>query len=398
MSQKTRVLLIAFSDSIHTARWITQLNRSRFDIHLFPSVPFCDVHPSLKNITVHQILQNNKTADPQITILQPPLFNFVQNLVGTRLARKLLTRSRSAVQQKSLLNLIRKWKPQIIHTMETQRAGYLMNMIFEKLTFKPIWIHSTWGIDLHYFQNQAAHRSQIQSLLNNISLLITEGERDILLARELGYTGKTAIIPSVGGGFDFMELEALSQLVQPSQRKKILLKGYEGDERLASKALAALRSIGPSLIGYEVIVYSCHESLLPVISEIQQKKEFAVTSYRELSHHQLLQLTCNARISVTNNLSDGVPNTMLEAMALGTFPVQSNTAITEGWIQDGYNGLLTDPRDTNNIAIAIQKALQNDRLVDEASVYNKALVRERLDYNMMKRTIEGIYDGAARYN
>jgi glycosyltransferase involved in cell wall biosynthesis len=149
------------------------------------------------------------------------------------------------------------------------------------------------------------------------------------------------------------------------------------------------------LTGYEVIVYSCSSKLLPIISDIQRQNEFQISYYADMAHDDLLEKTCSARISITNNLSDGVPNTMLEAMALGAFPIQSNTAITEGWIEDGKNGLLTNPRDINQIAEAISKALTDDRLVDDAAVLNGRLVREKLNFNTIKTQIEDLYKTAS---
>ncbi len=82
---------------------------------------------------------------------------------------------------------------------------------------------------------------------------------------------------------------------------------------------------------------------------------------------------------------------MLEAMAFGSFPIQSNTAITEGWIDDGLNGILTVPTDENNIADAITRALSEDLLVDKAATHNKILVRRKLDGEMIGKQIDSIY-------
>jgi glycosyltransferase involved in cell wall biosynthesis len=368
-----------------------QVDRSKFDVHFFASAPFRDIHPSISDLTFYQSGAENFIGGREIVFFNtsPPLI-FLKNLIGTRLTERVIRKiGYAGFQKKALKKTIQKVRPHIIHTMETQHAGYLMSKAFHAGSYA--WIHSTWGIDLHYYSKITSHRQQIQILLSKISFLITEGKRDITLAVEMGYNGKTAIIPSVGGAFDFNLLDSLSQHISPSKRKKILLKGYEGFERSAAMALAALRRIREQLSGFEVIVYSCNESLLPLINEIQKQNEFKISSSRELSHYELLQLTSAARISITNNLSDGVPNTMLEAMAFGTFPIQSDTAITDEWIKDGFNGILTNPRDPNNIAAAIQKALRDDQLVDEAAIYNEALIRKRLDESVIRPEIENIY-------
>ena len=315
----------------------------------------------------------------------------VEKIIGANYARKILMLFRN-VQNAALLNVIKTIQPDIIHTMETQKAGYLGSEAGHH--FKKKWIHSTWGVDLHYFQNFTEHKDKLIRLFSKIDVLVSEGVRDIDIAKNLGYKGKWIVIPSVGGGFDFTLFDSVDSKIPPSSRKKILLKGYEGNERLASNALAALRSIKEKLGDYEVIIYSCGKNLRPIIDVILQKKEFSLKIVEHLKYSEILKLVAESRVSITNNLSDGVPNTMLEAMALGAFPIQSNTAITDGWIEGGKNGFLTIPTDVANIANAIVNTLNDDQLVDNAAIFNKILVRQKLDRNVISKQIDEVYHTA----
>jgi len=47
------ILFVAMSGSIHTARWINQLEGHGWDIHLFPSLDQGVVHPELRAARVH---------------------------------------------------------------------------------------------------------------------------------------------------------------------------------------------------------------------------------------------------------------------------------------------------------------------------------------------------------
>ena len=61
-----RILIVAVSDSIHTARWIAQISDQGWDIHLFPSKDLGYIHPDMKNITVHHSIyhiRRNKCSD-----------------------------------------------------------------------------------------------------------------------------------------------------------------------------------------------------------------------------------------------------------------------------------------------------------------------------------------------
>jgi hypothetical protein len=51
--ERMKLLIVAMSESIHTARWLSQLSDQGWDIHLFPSIDCGIVHPEILNITVH---------------------------------------------------------------------------------------------------------------------------------------------------------------------------------------------------------------------------------------------------------------------------------------------------------------------------------------------------------
>lgn len=366
------------------------MDRQKYDVHLYPSVPFRDINSKFSNITIWQSGSSKNDNLKQIVFRNPSyLYGLFERLFGKSLGSKMVNRL-PLWRQQSLIRAINMISPDIIHSMETQKSGYLLSKI--RSHFKTKWIHSNWGIDLHYFYQFPEHKKKLDKLISQIDVFIAEGERDIAIARSLGFKGKTMIIPSVGGSLDFDLFNSLDSNIMPSERRKIILKGYEGDERLASNVLQALRKLKSKLTEYEVIVYSCSHKLMPIIETIQDKNEFSLKVLKHVEYQELLKIATQSRISITNNLSDGVPNTMLEAMALGSFPIQSNTAITEGWIDNGKNGLLTDPQDVEQIACAISKALQNDELVNSAALFNKDLVRNQLNKEKIVKKIEEIYN------
>lgn len=394
MQNRLRVLIIAFPHSIHTARWIKQLDPKEFDTVVFPSLAFRPIHEDLKNVTLVQLEPPVTEQSQNIKFKWAlPGLKLLHKLVGDTLFKKVLTKiGILKLQRRALKKIIHEFKPDLIHTMESQQAGYMYSDLPPVNGFR--WIHSTWGIDLHFFQDNAEHKPKLQKMLQHLNLLVVEGDRDREIAERLGYKGSTSIIPSVGGGFDFSAWKKLPHQTKPSSRKKIIVKGYEGEERLASTALEALRSIATELKGFEVVLYSCGKKLLPLANSIQNKKEFNLTVCDDLDYNSFLKLVCESRISITNNLSDGVPNTMLEAMASGTFPIQSNTAITCGWIEDGFNGLITEPRNIQQIAESIKKSLLDDELVDKAADHNRRLVREKLDISVLKNRIKQLYQAS----
>jgi glycosyltransferase involved in cell wall biosynthesis len=112
---------------------------------------------------------------------------------------------------------------------------------------------------------------------------------------------------------------------------------------------------------------------------------------------EILRLMGNARISLGIGLTDGSPISLLEAMIMGAFPIQSDTISTAEWIQDGQNGLLVPAEEPEVIAKAIQRALTDDELVDRAGVINSKIADERLDEAVIRPRMIEAYKRAAAH-
>jgi glycosyltransferase involved in cell wall biosynthesis len=99
------------------------------------------------------------------------------------------------------------------------------------------------------------------------------------------------------------------------------------------------------------------------------------------SRSQMAHLFRQARIAVSPTTHDGTPNTLLEAMACGCFPVAGDLEPLREWITPGENGLLVDPTQPQSLAQAILAALDNPALCARARLANLALIAQRADYS-----------------
>lgn len=110
----------------------------------------------------------------------------------------------------------------------------------------------------------------------------------------------------------------------------------------------------------------------------------------------LFRLAC---VTVSPSDFDGTPNTLLEAMACGCFPIAGNIESLREWITDGANGMLCDQSSPQSLANAVVRALQDDDLRSRAAVANQKLIGERADYQQVMTKAEGFYKdvvGASR--
>jgi len=160
-----KLLVVAMSESIHTSRWINQVADQGWKIHLFPSVDNGNLHPEMKNITVyHSIYACQKEKDISVKLRGLPLF---YNPFAI-LARKTLSKFFPIYRAVQLGRLIDRIKPDIIHSLEIQHAGYLLfeSRKFAKNQF-PVSIVTNWGSDIYLFGQLAEHEPKIRAVLES---------------------------------------------------------------------------------------------------------------------------------------------------------------------------------------------------------------------------------------
>src|SRR5205085_7992579 len=106
---------------------------------------------------------------------------------------------------------------------------------------------------------------------------------------------------------------------------------------------------------------------------------------------EMSALLRRAVISVSPSTHDGTPNTLLEAMACGCFPVAGDIPSIREWIRHGVNGLLCDPTSPDSVAREILCALGNKGLRERARAMNRGLVDRLADYDRVMPRVESFY-------
>ncbi len=93
----------------------------------------------------------------------------------------------------------------------------------------------------------------------------------------------------------------------------------------------------------------------------------------------MAQLFRRAMVAVSPSEHDGTPNTLLEAMACGCFPVAGDIESVREWLVDGENALLVNPADPQVLAAAIIRAL-DDAGLRRSRETQQTLVAERAEH------------------
>lgn len=383
-----KILFVAFSESIHTARWLSLIADQEWELVLFPSIDQGITNADLSNVTVcHTVYSDRSNASVRYSGL------YIPNCSIEFVCRRLIEKRRPDHRINALVKKIKEFRPDIIHSLEFQAGGYLTLEAKKRYGpgFPP-WIATNWGSDIFLFGRLEAHRGKVKEVLRESDYYSCECVRDVGLAEDLGFNGKLLpIIPNTGG-FDLDQIESFQSGVRPSQRRLILLKGYQG---WAGRALVGLRALAlcqEALQDYQIAVYGVLSDDVKIAAELlEQELGVPVIVIPHSAHDEILKLFGRARIYLGLSISDAISTSLLEAMAMGAFPIQSNTACADEWITDGISGLVVPPEDPQIVAEAIRKALCNDALVDEAAQINQWTVKDRLDQRKIKDQVVRMY-------
>ena len=117
--------------------------------------------------------------------------------------------------------------------------------------------------------------------------------------------------------------------------------------------------------------------------------DHAVQLNPPLSHEQMGEVFRGAQIVVSPSVHDGTPNSLIEGMACGCFPVAGDLESIREWITHGQNGLLVDPNNPQAIADAILIALEREDLRREAAGLKANMISAKAEYGRtMERVVE----------
>jgi glycosyltransferase involved in cell wall biosynthesis len=222
---------------------------------------------------------------------------------------------------------------------------------------------------------------------------MAECQRDIAIARSLGFLGQVFAPTPASGGTDFSTLPALADLAPPSRRNEILIKGYHGWAGRGLHILSAIHLAAPALRKYKIRVILAGEASAEMIQEIRRHDglDIELSGYVD-THAEAMERLARARFVIGMGVSDGISTTLLEAMSLGVFPIQGDTSCACEWVRPGIDAFLLSPHDVRGLADAITRAATDDKLVNAAAITNRATVEQRWDVNRNARFARECYE------
>jgi glycosyltransferase involved in cell wall biosynthesis len=391
-----RILFVADGRSPIALNWIRYFIAAGHEVHLASSFP-CQAEPGLASFTVVPVAMSEikeASSDSSTGGRDRLLRRFLPVRLRTRIRQWLgpLTLPRAAQR---LGDMIQSIQPELVHAMRIPYEGMLAALAM-KDTNLPLLI-SVWGNDFTLHANSTPlMRRYTRLALRRATALHTDCQRDQQLAQAWGFDpAKLAIVLPGGGG---IQMNVFHPDLESADEKTPLVLNPRG-LRAYVRTDTIFRAIKLVHAQRPQVRFACtgmagQSEALRWIDELGL--DGAVELLSPLSRDQMADLFRQAQVMLSITIHDGTPNTLLEGLASGCFPIAGDIESIREWITPGANGLLVDPGDPQALAEAIMQALDQPELRSRARESNLKLVRERAEYGGVMRQAEAFYQSLVK--
>lgn len=430
-ADRPRILFIASPATSHTHSWIDLLQEADFNVRLFclaageppqdwpvrcyltaPGIPRGDgpnrrtVFPPPSNSPYYAVYLYRAALGVGNLIPKRGLGAVLSSAAAT-LDRVYAKRYPSNLED-ALARVIRGWRPDIIHTLGFEAASYLYLRTRKRYGLAGIgrWVaQARGGPDLALNRHSPEYLPRIEEVFATCDHFIADNQQNYDYALAAGLDPAKMADPGMGvvsgpGGLDLESLRARWTL-PPSQRERIVVwpKAYEINSAKAMPVFEAILKVWDRIqpCRIEMLwmtqpeVQIWYEKLFP--EEIKRN----CPAHLRLSREETLGHLAKARVMMAPSLADGIPNTMMEAMALGAAPMVSPLDTIVPVVREAEHVLFARNLYPDEIAAALVRLMTDDALVDRLAANNLVRIRELADRKAVRaRAIAYYQEVAAR--
>ena len=379
-----KILFVADGRSPISQNWIRHFAERGDDVYL-ASTFACDVDFPLKRLEFTPVAfsavkkQTSRPGSGSSRTLG--LRTLIRQWIGP------LTISRSA---RKLRAFIQEVQPDIVHALRVPYEGMLAASALDGMTSRPPFLVSIWGNDFTLHAPSTPLMSYyMRKTMNAVHALHADCERDLRLAQTWGLSvdKPTLVAPGNGGIRSDVFYPPLKPVTNPIIINPRGFRSYVKNEAFFKAIPLALAKRSDARF-----IFSSMQGEPQALQWIKELKiEHAVQLNPPLSHAQMGDVFRGAQVVVSPSIHDGTPNSLLEGMACGCFPIAGDLESIREWITPGQNGLLVDPNNPQSIADAILIALEREDLRREAAGLNAKIISARGEYTQNMKLVDEFY-------
>ncbi len=287
--------------------------------------------------------------------------------------------------------LVRKLKPDIVHTHYATSGG-LTGLV---CNFHPTVV-TVHGSDLAMGIKSRVWRPLLKAIFNHADCVnvVSQGLKDMVLT--LGIAPEKIKVLTLGVDtekFSFVQ----KALIAPNRTLKLvctrsLEKVYDHPTIIRSLAILKKKNIDFHM------TFIGDGTLMNQLKEQVKKKQLSdqVIFSGKVDNNKLPKILSEYDIYLSSSLRDGTSICLLEAMAVGLFPIVSKIKANTSWLKDGVNGLMFEVGDSSHLADLITQLSNNSQFFSAAIRCNCQKVVEQGNRQSNMKCLEKAYEELKR--
>ena len=390
-----RLLFVADGRSPTALSWLGYWIEAGHETHLVSTFP-CDPPPGLASFHIIPAafggMAGGQGRNPGGSA---PRRGWVGHFRGLlRPLRYVLGPLSLAPHQRRFLRLVDEIRPELVHALRIPFEGMLASVTPPGIPL----VVSIWGNDLTlHARGSFLMAGLTRRTLRRADGLMADARRDIRLGGEWGFApGKPGLVVPGAGGIRIEEIEAGagSEALPEELPDAPIVFNPRGQRPGSLRQDVFFQSIPLVLEKVPQALFLCPN----LAGDLEAEHWVDALGIRpntklwpRLGRGKMLRLFKQAQVFVSPSIHDGTPNSLLEAMACGCFPVVGDIESMQEWVTPGVNGLLVDATSARLLADGIIAALENPALRARAKKENARIIAGRAAYGRCMAMAEAFY-------
>lgn len=254
---------------------------------------------------------------------------------------------------------------QQIEIVHAHMAAYPMVAAFMSslITHKP-YIVSCQGSDVRISSRKFLHRIfRIPFLHHARKIATVSNEMAEILKQKFGIPECHIVV--VGTGYDeeiVAELKNANSHAEIRRGMHIINVAYMRPEKNHRILLESFATLTGSIKGVRLSLVGDGPLREELEKFCKQQGIHDVEFLGELPYREVLKQVANSDIFILTSLEEGMPNAIIEALALGKPVIATAVGGIPEVVKDGVNGILVPPKSTEHIAKALERLLSDSEL------------------------------------
>jgi glycosyltransferase involved in cell wall biosynthesis len=387
-----RLAYLGDLDGLHTRRWLRTFVERGHDVHF---VSYYRPRVEMEGVTVHVLAGKHRGSEtgpasiPSFMSSAPTGAGFLKHRLGALLPHSLmrLVQSRRYLRA-GLKRVVQEIAPDVFQGFFAVEHGFYG----AGAGYHP-YVVSAWGSDLFVAPNSLAGRRIARYALLQADLVTCADPVMRERVLDLGVRPEQAVVVRMGVDQVFLEGPTSVNFGRASAAMATVI---------SDRALEPLYNVDAVLRAFAALRTRLPEARLVIANDGSQRRRLEdlastlslasrVSFVGHLSPDALAQALSQAQVYVSVPDSDSLSLSTMEAMAVGAFPIVSDLASQDGWIDHGVNGLRVPPGDVGALAEALYTALSNPDLRWRALAQNRVHVATEGDLTKNMLAMERHY-------